>query len=93
MVKFPDVSEERTASIFMVEEEAKEASRSMLISCLTYFSSVETVVVHSSEMPLNVKTTRRHIPDDNFLNKILFAMISFAVIFTASLIQKDNDDN
>jgi hypothetical protein len=87
MVEFSDISKERRASIFRVEEETKQASRSRLISCLTCFSTVKMVVVRSFKISLNVKTTRRHIPDDGAFNKLLSVKISFHLILTDSLIE------
>jgi hypothetical protein len=79
-----DVSEERIASVFRVEETRRKSKNLGVIldisvlapahagSSLTDFllsSTLKMGEIHSSETSVNTISTRRHIPEDCFLQK------------------------
>jgi hypothetical protein len=65
-LKFNDVFEEATASIFRVEEQGEEW-RTLLLSCLTYPPALMMEAVCFSEILVNYQTTRYHIPENSTL--------------------------
>jgi hypothetical protein len=75
--QFTDVSQERIASIFSVEERTKQVTRIvkaftacfLLVAWLVYSSTVKTEAVRSSETSVNFNwTARRHVSEDNNLH-------------------------
>jgi hypothetical protein len=60
-----DVSEERIASIFMVEKSASSLlATSHAGSSLADLSILKMEVIRSSETSVHTRYTRRHIPED-----------------------------